>query len=366
MNAPVTPFQPMHTLESNLIEAWQSVSQATYQFLLLLREFDLRQGWKDYGNTDCAQWLNWRCGIARMTAQEKVRVANALWGLPQISEAFRRGDLSYSKARALTRVATEINETELLDFALGASAAHLEDYCRKLRNGDCELSKHDARKAFEGRSLVRHFREDGSGTLSVELPREAMELVIQALECVGNALPEDTSRSLFAKGADALVEMARDTLAGRSTDPSKAEPYQVVVHVDAAALAGIGEGESEGAKSDLPVETVKRLCCDGPIVSILEQNGEALNVGRKRRTVSGKLKQALLARDRKCVFPGCHHDRYVDAHHIQHWANGGETRLDNLILLCTHHHTLVHDGGFDMARHPDGLLDFNIGFVEQR
>jgi hypothetical protein len=147
MNAPVVKvknFQSLDNLETDLVDSWCEVSQATHRFLILLREFDLRQGWKAYGNSDCAEWLDWRCGIARTTAQEKVRVARALWHLPQIEAAFHRGDLSYSKVRALTRVATDRNETDLLDYALRASAADLENYCRRLRNGDAEASMLDA------------------------------------------------------------------------------------------------------------------------------------------------------------------------------------------------------------------------------
>ena len=157
--APVlADFEPLDRLETNLVASWRDVSRAEHRFLQLLREFDLRRGWEAYGNNDCAEWLDWRCGISRTTAQEKVRVARALWFLPQIDEAFRVGDLSYSKVRALTRVATETTETELLAFALDASAAQCEIYCRRLRNGDPVASAADARRLHEGRSLVRHYQ----------------------------------------------------------------------------------------------------------------------------------------------------------------------------------------------------------------
>ena len=100
MNSPTLrplTFRPIDDVEASLIASWRGVAQATHRFLVLLREFDLRQGWKPYGNSDCAEWLDWKCGIARVTAQEKVRVAHTLWGLPQIEDAFARGDLSYGK-----------------------------------------------------------------------------------------------------------------------------------------------------------------------------------------------------------------------------------------------------------------------------
>lgn len=345
----IYPFQPIGDLETSLVDSWHAVSRATHRFFRLLREFDLRQGWKAYGNTDCAQWLDWRCGICRNTAQEKVRIARALWSLPALDEAFEKGVLSYSKIRAVTRVATQRSEQALLHYALGASASQVEGYCRRLRNGDGELSSKDAMRAHEGRSLSRHFREDGSALLTVELPREELELVLKALERVGGSLPEDPTRSLFAAGADALVQMARETLAGTHQATGAQDNYQVVVHVDASALQG------KGGESDLPVSTVRRLCCDGRIVPLVENpDGEPLTVGRKQRTVPTSIKRALLARDRGCTFPGCHHERFVDAHHIAHWAEGGESSLDNLTLVCTHHHRLLHEGGFSIQRHRDG------------
>jgi len=352
-SAKVLAFRSIDDLESSLVSSWREVSRATQRFLGLLREFDLRQGWKAYGNVDCAEWLNWRCGISRVTAQEKVRVARMLWALPQVDEAFARGDLSYSKVRALCRVANDLNEAELLAFALSASAAQVETYCRRLRNGSIESAAADARRLHEARSLVRHLRDDGSGTLTVELPVGDLELVLKALEKVSSGLPDDPTRSLFAKGADALVQMARDALAGRGAEGNASNDFQVVVHVDASALDG------KGGKADVPLPTIRRLCCDGAIVPIVEDaEGRPLDVGRKQRAVPTALKRALFARDRGCTFPGCHHTRFLDAHHVEHWADGGETSLDNLLVLCTAHHKLVHEGGFVIQRNRDGSICF--------
>jgi hypothetical protein len=123
---------------------------------------------------------------------------------------------------------------------------------------------------------------------------------------------------------------------------------------------------TNGARADLPIETVRRLCCDGSVVPIVDSadgSGSPVEIGRKQRTVPPALRRAVLARDKHCRFPGCTHERFVDAHHVQHWAHGGETTLDNLTLLCSHHHRLVHEGGFQIVmdhrgqpffRRPDG------------
>jgi hypothetical protein len=349
----VLSFRPIDELEASLVASAREVTQATHRFLVLLREFDLRQGWKAYGNADCADWLTWKCGISRVTAQERVRVARALWALDKIDDAFGRGDLSYSKARALCRVATEANESQLLEFALSASAPQVEAYCRRLRNGDADASAVDARRLHEARSLIRHFREDGSATITIELPRGDAEFLLKALEHVAAGLPDDPGRSLFAKGADALMQMARDALAGRVDEGPASENYQVVVHVDADALQGVG------GESDLPLPVVKRLCCDGSIVRMTHgKDGEILDVGRRHRNPPTALRRAVFARDRTCRFPGCHHERFLDTHHIRHWVDGGSTSLENLLVLCDTHHRLVHEGGFTIERHRNGGFYF--------
>jgi uncharacterized protein DUF222 len=173
----------------------------------------------------------------------------------------------------------------------------------------------------------------------------------------------------YAQQADALVAIAKGYLRGGpagDTTSTSCDRYQVIVHTDSSALHG-GAG-----RSDLPIDTVKRLACDGSVITIVEdEEGTPLDVGRKTRTISTVLRRALLARDRHCTFPGCHNRCYVDGHHIEHWADGGETNLANLTLLCTFHHTLVHEGGFKICsdgagasyfRRPDGRVIPRFGY----
>jgi hypothetical protein len=125
----------------------------------------------------------------------------------------------------------------------------------------------------------------------------------------------------------------------------------VLVHVDAAALVEEDSSSKEKAKSDLPIESVRRLCCDASLVAVTEdKQGNPLNVGRKHRVVQPALRRALLARDKCCRYPGCSHTRWLDAHHVMHWADGGETSLGNTMLLCAKHHRLLHEGGFSIKK----------------
>jgi hypothetical protein len=345
-------------LDRAIVNLSAKINASTYELLVLIREFDERAGWLKWNLECCSQWLHWRCDLSRSAAREKVRVAHALKGLPEISAAFSEGALSYSKVRALTRVATPANESALLGFARSTTAARVEERCQQMRNA-LSGSVDAANRAHAQRAL-RVWRDTARGTLTltVELPVEAGELVCQALdkavEADGEKGPEYEAESWGAQQADALVSLARTYLSGGSEgSASTADAYQVVVHVDGDVLNG-GEG-----RSDLPVESAKRLACDGSVVPMVDGvDGEPLNVGRKQRTVPAGLKRALWARDGGCAFPGCTHTRFVDAHHIRHWADGGETSLENTMLLCSGHHRLVHEGGYAIRKDTRGRWYF--------
>lgn len=152
---------------------------------------------------------------------------------------------------------------------------------------------------------------------------------------------------------------------------SVADHYQIVVHVDERALRNCGRHGSlpglavphDGAitppRSDLPLETIRRLACDCSLIALVEdENGMPVGISRKTRLVPPHMRRALLARDRGCRFPGCHRHGYLDAHHLVHWINGGRTVLRNVILLCTYHHRLLHEGGFSIRQLDDGTLMF--------
>jgi hypothetical protein len=158
-------------------------------------------------------------------------------------------------------------------------------------------------------------------------------------------------------------------LSSGPADRSGGESYQVVVHVDADTLAsddrpedGAGSGEDGACELEhgpaLHPETARRLACDASIVRILERDGRPLSVGRRTRSIPPALRRALRSRDRSCRFPGCCQTRFLHAHHLEHWAHGGRTDLSNLIHLCSHHHRLVHEGGYTIEHRPSGALRF--------
>lgn len=365
MEAANTEFAGLsnEALASRITELAGHLNAANHRWLVLIAEFDRREGWSDGLTQSCAHWLSWQCGLDMGAAREKVRVARALLKLPAVSQAMSEGRLSYSKVRALTRVATPETEGVLLNVALHGTAHHVELLVRKYRRvlEVEELSREERQQARRG--LTYQYDEDGAVVITLRMPAETGTLFLRAVDA---AMPElqdvsaETSPSPSARRADAAAIMAESFLAHGPEALKGGERQQISVHVDAATLrrdaAGCCEIDDGPAIS---VETARRLSCDASKVEITEdEGGNPLDVGRRTRTIPPAMRRALQARDKGCAFPGCTHKRYVDGHHVQHWAEGGETRLSNLVLLCRFHHRAVHEGGLRIERCNDGAWRF--------
>jgi 5-methylcytosine-specific restriction endonuclease McrA len=361
---------PIEELEEQITELAGHLNAAHYRWLLLIREFDRRVGWGDGKLASCAHWLNFKCGINLGAAREKVRVAHALSSLPLISASMARGELSYSKVRALTRVASRATEKDLLNIALHGTAHHVEKTVRLFRQAmqAQELSHEGSQQA--NRTLSYHYEEDGSLVLKARVPALGGALVVKALEAAMAQLPdteevirtsETVSLSYGARRADALVRMAESSLKHKGSHSTTADHYQVVVHVDAETLRAGAPGRSHVEHGPtLPVQTIRRIGCDASLVAMLESpEGKVLNVGRKTRSIPPAIRRALAARDPGCQFPGCTFTKFLDAHHIEHWADGGETKLTNLVTLCRWHHRLLHEGEIRVKARSEGGWQFS-------
>ncbi len=512
------------------------INAANHRLLRLISEFDRCGGWCEQGAMrSCAHWLVAHCGITLGAAREKVRVARQLESLPEVNEALAEGGISYSKVRAITRVATPENEGFMLHLAQQNSAGHLEKLVSRYEPvqepgldgllawgpenvavaGGSGLGPPDMSAEAAGaagtddmpdtapgldaeamRELARELYwfqdEDGMWIIHAKLPPEQGQLVMKALQAVARPLAEERQEEWQAKQKARMQAVARKILqrggaktdaaagspghnnpdaepagwehyagpgaepagwerhAGPSVEPAGwehqadpnvgaedsanrglhaedpssvsgpgensegsarealsdhlaysraegkisaeifsqhmnhvradalvamvghflasgpdyrglqglkgAERCQVVMHVDVNTLREQRSGTccTHGRahfedKPWLAPSTARRLSCDASLVTVLEDDaGKVLNVGRKSRIVPGHIRRALRERDGVCQYPGCQESEYVDAHHIQHWAEGGETRLDNLVTLCRFHHRQLHRGCFDI------------------
>lgn len=393
------PETPLEQLAAEIADIASRVNAVSHRWLVLIAEFDRRQGWAQAGARSCAHWLHWRCGLDMGAAREKVRVARALERLPLVGAAMASGELSYSKVRALTRVACPANEAELLAAARQATAHHLETLVRQYRRTQEVAQLTREARQFAKRQLLHSFDEDGALLLRARLTAEAGALVLRALAAAmeevpwespqadvsaetstpvhrhrvsaetpaaaeGSDVPAETSlgeANWSARRADALALVAEAYLKHGPAALNGGERHEIVLHVSAETLsrdAGGTHCELEDGPA-VAAETARRLACDASLVTIIEDHqGEPLDVGRKTRTIPPAIRRALAARDGGCVYPGCTHKRYVDGHHLQHWADGGTTKLANLVTLCRFHHRAVHEGGVRVERLADGAWRF--------
>ena len=348
------PTAELERLGDEIAELSAHLDAATARLLTLIREFDARGGWNT-GFPSCAEWLGWRVGLNKGAAREWVRVARALGTLPRLTEALARGQLSYSKVRALTRVATPETETRLLAVGRAGTAEHVERIVQAWRQVDRRAEARKAARHHEGRRLQLYEDEDGMVLVRGRLTPEAGALLRRALEAGREVLYQKAQRephgaaveaeavepvekrpTVAQQQADALALVAESALHHALDPGAPGERYQVVVHVDAAVLADPDQpGQSaleDGAH--VPAGTSRRLACDASRVLVRhDQGGRVVEIGARTRTIPPALRRALLHRDRTCRFPGCG-VRVVQAHHIHHWAQGGPTKLSNLALLC--------------------------------
>ena len=167
-------------LGDRIAELSARIQAATHELLVLIREFDEQEGWD--GCLTCAHWLSWRAGLSPGAAREHVRVARALGELPKLSDAMRRGRVSYSKVRAVTRVATPENEQALLDVALAGTAAHVERIARAWRRIDRNVEQAEERRRDASRGLRTWVDEDGMVVVRGRLTPEVGAVLRRALE----------------------------------------------------------------------------------------------------------------------------------------------------------------------------------------
>jgi hypothetical protein len=373
----------LRQLGDRIAELAAQIDAATARLLDLIREFDVREGWGN-GFRSCAEWLTWRIGLAPGAAREHVRVARALGELPKLAQALARGELSYSKIRALTRVATPETEERLLAVGRGGTAQHVERIVRAWRAIDRKAEVQEAAERHRVRGLHVYQDEDGMVIVRGRLEPETGAMLVQALAAARETLypqarhvPAGTSGPTDSAGtrtgllvaddtpswgqqqADALTLIAETALHQRLDPGPPAERYQVVVHVDAAVLANAdAPGQSIVDGTRVSAETSQRLACDASRVLMRhDANGNITEVGVRTRTIPPSLRRALHHRDHGCRFPGCA-SRFGQGHHIRHWAHGGPTVLSNLTMLCRRHHRAIHEEGYQVERTADGELVF--------
>jgi Domain of unknown function (DUF222)/HNH endonuclease len=341
-------------LTAYLDGAVAKMAAASAETLRWVAEFDCQKMWTRDGATSMSSWLAARYGLAWGTARAWVRVSHALQELPRIEKAYRRGRLSWDQLRPLARFATPKTDALWARRAPGMRPAGLWQEARR----HAQIRAKEAEDTHRHRYLSLQWDHERPVLwLEGMLGAEQGAALETALNHRAERLPADRAAvdPGEARLADALVDLAG------GADP---QPGTLVIHAGADVLTGRESkdgpvlAETESGRR-LTSDAVRRLACDSKVEWILEEHGRPVGIGRRGRVVPGTLGRVLRHRDRTCRFPGCDHIRWLHAHHLVHWAYGGHTTLDNLMLLCGFHHRLVHEGGWKISGHPGRNLRFH-------
>ena len=357
---------PVEVLEAELCRRAANMTSAEAEWLGLLAEFDRRQGWASWGCVSCASWLSWQLGLDLGAAREKVRVAKALEQLPRLAAAMATGRLSYSKVRALTRIANEYNEPDLVDLALSATSHQVERIVAAYRR--CEPAAESADEQAHRDRGVWTRTSDAQCEIMVRLPAEAAKALLGAVDRF--VVKDLAAGSVPARRADALVALAEHAVATEAEAGRPDTRYLATVvltpdvleadHESGGCCAvATGEGTAGDVEVSTPTSTAARMLCDAVLEGLVcDEDGDPLRLGRRRRIVSPRLRRALWFRDRGCRFPGCSNRGWLDAHHVRHWLDLGRTEKENLVLLCRTHHRFVHEEHWTIHGDPDGEVVF--------
>ncbi len=356
-------------LGSRIVGMAGRLAAATCRWLLLVAEFDRREGCARFGVWSTARWLSHHCGIAHRTALEQVRVARALLAFPQLATEMSAGRLSYSQVRAISRVPHDGEHRlvdDLIHIARHGSAAQLESMLRGVRTADeVDTSTDEPREYLRSAWTATQQRN-----LTARLDPERGALVDKAIT--------ELARREQITLVDAFVRMAELALATLNAGDTRQhtlrgdEHAAIVVHVTAASPEDSARPDPPRPRSAertpparlqdgpaLPRSVVERLACAGRVRTVVHDcDGTPLDVGRSHRLVTGKQFRALLERDLGCIHPGCGSRHFLHAHHVTHWMHGGATDLANLVLLCGTHHRDLHDGVFALLAAGSGRWRF--------
>jgi len=319
--------------------------------VVLLGEVDRRQAYREEGATATEPWAAERFGVSTPTARALTRLSEKAWDLPLLVESLCAGELSFDKVRAVADVATPETDAVLRDQACRHSVRELADIARSTAPPP------------ESRTASGHDRRflrfnDTFRTMTVQLPAESYAETRACLEARARTVPTDGETPWDQRLCDAFVEVIGSSN-GRAETGS---PFFVVVHVPLGALVDgaieptelAGELERDGL---IDSETVQRLACDATVALAIDDDvGHTMFEGRARREPTEAQRREVMRRDRHCRFPGCANVTFTNVHHIVPWKPGGRTDLENLALVCVHHHHVVHSGGWTMSGNANDEL----------
>jgi len=310
------------------------------------------------------QYVGWQAGLLPAEAARLCELAERIEGLPLLAEELASGRMSAGTASLLASVATSENEASMIEIAAVATGRQLQTLVRAHK---ANLTADDDEDRPPAVDSVQYRLSGGRWRMRADLAPELGAQVEAALRAEKEAARADAAGCCAAEGegvssadpevanAVALVGMAQAVLGGRvRRDGVVPERFQIILHVDAD---GDGGGAIQGG-CHIEMPSVTELVCESWITVVTRRKGEPVTITSPTRLATPAQQRALLARDRTCRFPGCGRSFYLKAHHIVYWEDSGPTQIDNLVLLCQMHHTLIHKPGWRLRRDRDGRFWF--------
>ncbi|MGH2710747.1 MAG: DUF222 domain-containing protein [Actinomycetota bacterium] len=362
-------------LEADLVELERVARVLQAERLRRIAEVDRRGAFRRDGHLSSSGWIASRLGIGSQAATGEVRMARALQDMPLTRAALGAGEVSGQAAHLLVR-ARETHPVEFVDdervLLDGARQLRVRDLYRALEHWQQAVDPVGAAEEDELRYQKRflHISRTLNGTVRLdgELDPETGQCVMTALQSVHdadlrNSKPPDM-RSGAQRRADALGEVCRQWMDSGDRPRVAGERPHMTVTVDVESLSGHPSAGSEYAGGErLSPHAARRIACDAAITRVMTSGrSEPIDVGRRTPIVPPVTRRALVVRDRHCTFPGCERpEEWCDAHHVEHWADGGATALSNLILLCRAHHRSIHQPGGFGVRMESGKPAFYRG-----
>ena len=360
---------PLERLEEEISSFAGRLASSTAMWLCWIAAYDDREGWAGWQAKSCAHWLNWRCGVSMRTAREHVRVARALDEFPLIRQMFLDGEISYSKVRAITRVAIPENEDYLVRLARDGTASQVERVCAGIRRRNRNEAE-GAKNAIDSQHVKYVNNRDGTATITITAPIVQIKQAHTAiLDRADNHITDTTTgdstrrETIERRGGLARVrtELACAVLSGTiELAEMPATDMLLIVESDVFGTNGPDDAECTFDHERVAPLVAKRMACDARLkLAVEDAVGDALGIGRSSRIVPRRIRRAMARRDKNmCCFPGCDATRRLHAHHVIHWLDGGPTELDNLVSLCHFHHHSVHEGGWNIESDRPGVFRF--------
>lgn len=350
----VDPVPTGEEIARELIRLRARIDEMQVEFSRMAVEFDKTSWWDFEGFNTAADWIRFNCHMTSHDVLNAFAVGSTEHEMPATMESMRSGEIGFAHVATMGRTAAEVggafDEAKLLPLAKRLSPGRFFHTCLNYRHSvDAGGYNRDQERLHESRGLRMNTARDGCLIITGLLDPVGGAAVRAALEPLARPSGAHDDRTPEQRNADALVEVV-----------STGKPASVQVTATLETLEGLHgavAGEIEGS-APVSAATVQRLACDAAITRVLlSPESMVIDVGRSKRVVDGALRKALAIRDKHCQWPDCERPAsWCDGHHLVHWIHGGETNLDNCILLCKRHHRMIHEGGWQIIRTDEGEI----------